>query len=109
LVFVARSNQNLLSSDSCFLDAAALAVLPVAAGDSLNPHPRKSAAAPGCARSSKFKLGTRYVARPPISNELLEELSDGRIAYKLKRPWQDGTAAVVFEPAELLGTGLPIS
>lgn len=42
------------------------------------------------------------MAYPPISNELLEERSDGRIAYEPKRPWQDGTGTV-FEPAEFLG------
>ena len=56
----------------------------------------------GAGERKRLEKLCRYVARPPISNELLEELSDGRIAYKLKRPWQDGTAAVVFEPAELL-------
>ncbi len=56
----------------------------------------------GAGERKRLEKLCRYVARPPISNELLEELSDGRIAYKLKRPRQDGTAAVVFEPAELL-------
>ena len=44
----------------------------------------------------------RYVARPPISNELLVELRDGSIGYKLKRAWQDGTTAVVFNPQEFI-------
>lgn len=44
----------------------------------------------------------RYVARPPVSNALVVELGDGSIAYKLKRPWQDGTTALVFKPFELL-------
>lgn len=44
----------------------------------------------------------RYVARPPISNELLVELVGGSIGYKLKRSWQDGTTAVVFSPQEFI-------
>ncbi len=44
----------------------------------------------------------RYVARPPIATERLEELSDGRVQYQLRRPWSDGTTAIVYEPLELL-------
>jgi hypothetical protein len=34
--------------------------------------------------------------------ERLERLVDGRLLYRLKRPWHDGTTHVVFEPLELL-------
>jgi len=44
----------------------------------------------------------RYVARPPIATERLEELPDGRVQYQLRRPWSDGTTAIVYEPLELL-------
>jgi len=44
----------------------------------------------------------RYVARPPIATERLEELPDGRIAYKFRKPWRDGTRAVAFTPHELI-------
>jgi hypothetical protein len=44
----------------------------------------------------------RYVARPPIATERLEELPDGRIAYSFRKPWRDGTRAVVFTPHELI-------
>ncbi len=33
----------------------------------------------------------RYIARPPLSEERLSELSDGRVAVRLKRPWRDGS------------------
>ncbi len=39
----------------------------------------------------------RYVARPAVATERLPELPDGRLLYRLKRPWRDGTSAVVFE------------
>jgi hypothetical protein len=44
----------------------------------------------------------RYIARPPIATERLEELEDGRIQYRLRRPWSDGTTAIVYHPLELL-------
>ena len=50
----------------------------------------------------------RYVARPPLSNELLIERPDGRMEYRLKRPWRDGTTAVVFKPLELIERLVPL-
>jgi len=43
----------------------------------------------------------RYVARPPIATERLSRLEDGRLLYRLKHRWRDGTTHVVFEPQEL--------
>ena len=34
--------------------------------------------------------------------ERLECLADGRLLYRFKRPWRDGTTHVVYEPLELL-------
>ncbi len=44
----------------------------------------------------------RYVARPPVSTQRLSKLADGRLLYRLKRRWRNGTIHVVFEPIELL-------
>jgi hypothetical protein len=44
----------------------------------------------------------RYVARPPVSTQRLSRLDDGRLLYRLKHRWRDGTTHVVFEPLELL-------
>jgi hypothetical protein len=44
----------------------------------------------------------RYASPGPISNERLLLLPDGRIRYKLKRRWKDGTKAVIYEPMELM-------
>jgi len=44
----------------------------------------------------------RYMCRPPVALERLEELPDGRLLYRLKRRWRDGTDSVVFEPLEFL-------
>jgi hypothetical protein len=44
----------------------------------------------------------RYAARPAVATERLSESSDGRLLYRLKRPWRNGTAAVIFEPQDFL-------
>jgi hypothetical protein len=44
----------------------------------------------------------RYVARPPIAVSRLEELPDGRLLYRLKNAWRDGTTHIVFEKSELV-------
>jgi hypothetical protein len=44
----------------------------------------------------------RYAARPAVSTDRLSELPDGRLHYRLKRPWRDGTTAVVFERQDFI-------
>ena len=44
----------------------------------------------------------RYAAGPAVATERLSDLPDGRLLYRLKRPWRNGTTAVVFEPQDLL-------
>ena len=50
----------------------------------------------------------RYVARPPLALGRLEALTDGRLAYRLKTPWRDGTTHVVMERRELLERLAPL-
>jgi hypothetical protein len=45
----------------------------------------------------------RYVARPPVATERLSTLPDGRLLYRLRHHWRDGTTHVLFEPLELVG------
>ena len=45
----------------------------------------------------------RYAAVPPVAAEPLEALPEGRLSYRLKTPWRNGTTHVIFEPIELLG------
>jgi len=45
----------------------------------------------------------RYLLRPPLSNDRLSRLADGRYSVRLKKPWSDGTTHVVLSGAELLG------
>jgi hypothetical protein len=44
----------------------------------------------------------RYVSRPAISTERLSELPDGRLLYRLKRRWRNGTTEVVFERSDFM-------
>ena len=87
-------------------------------GDQIDPESMEAFASPRCAGVSGFSLHAnthvdaadrrrlerlvRYCARPAIALERLESLSDGRLRYRFKRPWRDGTTHVVFQPLELL-------
>jgi hypothetical protein len=44
----------------------------------------------------------RYLLRPPLALERLEQLPDGRLKYGLRHPWRDGTTAVILEPLDLI-------
>jgi len=43
-----------------------------------------------------------YLLRPPLAQERLELLRDGRVCCTLAHPWSDGTRALLFEPIEFL-------
>jgi hypothetical protein len=42
------------------------------------------------------------MCRPPIALERLKLLSDGRLLYRLKKHWRDGTSHILFHPLELM-------
>lgn len=44
----------------------------------------------------------RYVLRPPIAQDALELTPEGNLLLKIRRPWHDGTCAILFEPYELI-------
>jgi len=44
----------------------------------------------------------RYTARPPIALERLSEAPDGKILYRLKTKYSDGTTHILFAPLELV-------
>ena len=50
----------------------------------------------------------KYLARPPIANDRLSELPDGRLTLVFKQPWRDGTTHVVFTPHELIEKLIPL-
>ena len=40
----------------------------------------------------------RYLGRPPVPDDRLRPLDDGRVAVELERPRKGGVRALVFEP-----------
>ncbi len=44
----------------------------------------------------------RYTARPPIALERMSETPEGKILYKLKTRYSDGTTHILFDPIELV-------
>jgi len=44
----------------------------------------------------------RYLGRPPLAQNRLEELADGRLRYRMKRPGKDGTTSLLFDPLDLI-------
>ena len=44
----------------------------------------------------------KYISRPPIAGDRLELTADGRVRYRFKRPWRNGTAHVDYSPLEFL-------
>lgn len=44
----------------------------------------------------------RYMGRPALASERLEQLADGRLRYRLRHRWRDGSSAILLEPRELL-------
>jgi hypothetical protein len=77
-----------------------------------------TAAGPRCARLEGFSLHAdvavparrrdrlehlaRYLLRPPLALERLTESSGGQLLYQFRRPWSDGSTALLLDPAELL-------
>lgn len=45
----------------------------------------------------------RYMLRPPLALERLTESTGGQLLYQCRRPWRDGSTAVLLDPLELLG------
>jgi len=50
----------------------------------------------------KLEKLCRYVARPAVAMERLFQRPDGLLVYKLKKPYNDGMAYLLFSPEELL-------
>lgn len=43
------------------------------------------------------------MTRPPIAQERLHLLPDGRVQYFMKRAWRDGTTSVAMDPMQFIG------
>ena len=44
----------------------------------------------------------RYVTRPPVAQDRLEQRPDGRLELTLESVWKDGTRAIILEPQDLV-------
>ncbi len=62
---------------------------------------------PGSDRRRIERLG-RTILRPPVTLDRLEAHPDGRLAYRFKTPWRDGTTHVLMERHELLERLAPL-
>src|SRR5436309_1392529 len=67
------------------MDLACMRILAIPAGD-----------------LARLERLARYCARGPLAMERLERLADGRLLYRFKRPWRDGTTHIVLDPLEML-------
>ena len=85
----------------------------VRVGDQIDEDSMDAFESPRCAMVSGFsvhanvhieardrmRLGRliRYWARPAVATERLSEQPDGRLLYRLKRPWRNGTSPAVID------------
>jgi hypothetical protein len=44
----------------------------------------------------------RYVLRPPLANDRLHILPNGKVKLEFKKPWSDGTSAIELEPLAVI-------
>jgi hypothetical protein len=57
----------------------------------------------GAGQRGRLESLIRYMLRPPLAKDRLRILADGRVEVKLKRPYGDGTRALVYEPMDFIG------
>jgi hypothetical protein len=56
----------------------------------------------GAGERASIERLVRYCARPPLANDRLEKLPDGRYLLTLKTRWRDGTTHLRLDPIELM-------
>ena len=87
-------------------------------GDQIDPESMEAPSNPRCASVDGFSVhanvavsaGDRarlerlaqYCARGPVATERLEMLTDGRLLYRFKRAWRDGTTHIILMPLDML-------
>ena len=50
----------------------------------------------------KLERLCRYITRPPIASKRLSMDRQGRVVYRYRRPFRDGSTHVVFEPLDFM-------
>ena len=58
--------------------------------------------ATGANERTKLERLCRYISRPALSEKRLSLTSGGRVRYRFKTPWRDGTTDVVLDPLDFL-------
>ncbi len=53
-------------------------------------------------RRDRLEHLVRYLVRPPLALARLTESTNGQLLYYFRRPWSDGSTALLLEPLELL-------
>jgi hypothetical protein len=53
-------------------------------------------------RRDQLEKVCRYLLRPPLAVERLTESTGGQLLYQFRRPWSDGSTALLLNPLELL-------
>jgi hypothetical protein len=70
-------------------------------GESRGVNVHASASVHGRDKAQVERL-CRYLMRPPLAQERLHELPDGRLQLSLRKAFRDGTTSVVFEPLDFI-------
>ena len=92
-------------------------------GDRIDGDSLEALSSPRCAAIAGFNLHgnvaigprdrerlerlLRYAARPAVALERLSRLPDGRLVYRLKRMWSDGSTDVVNVAIGFIGDPVP--
>ena len=50
----------------------------------------------------KLERLCRYISRPPVAERRLSLTTQGKVRYRLKTPYRDGTTHVIFEPLDFI-------
>ena len=50
-----------------------------------------------------FATSRERQGHPPVAQERLQLTADGQVRLTLRRPWREGTTALIFDPVEVLG------
>jgi hypothetical protein len=53
-------------------------------------------------RRDQLERLVRYLVRPPLALDRLTESTGGQLLYQFRRPWRDGSTALLLDPLGLL-------
>ena len=56
----------------------------------------------GAGQRERLERVCRYVLRAPVAADRLQRTADDEVIVSLRRPWRDGTTAIVLSPLELI-------